>query len=112
MRFKEVVEEIVEEYGSDLSNENIYIRIEAEQKHIEDLSVERNNQEIIVTQFYTKNGDLMRDPEVRFQIQEDGSWKPVSYRLDPSVYQYCGDGLDLDDVLSTWATNLEEQFLP
>lgn len=112
MRFKEVVEEIVEEYGSELSNENMYIRIESDADYIEDLSVERIDKEIIVTQFYTRRGDLMRDPEVRFLVEEDGSWKPVSYRLDPSVYQYCKDGLDLDDVLSTWATNLEEQFLP
>jgi hypothetical protein len=54
----------------------------------------------------------MRDPEIRFEIEEDGSWKPVSYRLDPSVYKYCGDGLDLDDLLEAWSTNLEEQFLP
>jgi len=112
MSFQDVIRSIVEEYGSDLDNQNMYIRIESDREYIENLSVERIDKEIIVTQFYIRRGDLMRDPEVRFEIQDDGSWKPVSYRLDPSVYQYCGDGLDLDDVLETWATNLEEQFLP
>jgi hypothetical protein len=49
----------------------------------------------------------MRDPKIRFEIEEDGSWKPVSYRLDPSVYQHCGDGLDLDDLLEVWSTILK-----
>ena len=36
---------------------------------------------------YEQNGDIMRDPEVTFLIQ-DGIWQPMSYQLDKlGIYQ-------------------------
>ncbi len=36
------------------------------------------NREIVVSQYYIKNGDVMYDPEVIFKVQQDGSLKAVS----------------------------------
>ena len=42
---------------------------------------------ISVAHYYEQNGDLMRDPEMVFEVSPDG-WEPVSYRQDNlGVYQ-------------------------
>jgi len=110
-QFKDVIKRIVRSEGESIENEDLYLDIEAESDAIEDLNIERHGNELIVCQYYIRRGDLMRDPEVRFQIQDDGSWKPVSFRDDPYTNKRSSKGLEITNFLSTWAVNLEHQFL-
>jgi hypothetical protein len=42
---------------------------------------------VSVAHYYEQNGDLMRDPEIVFEVGPDG-WDPVSYQQDNlSIYQ-------------------------
>jgi len=75
-----------------------------------DLSIERHGNELIVCQYYIQRGDLMRNPEVKFRIEADGTWTPVSYRVDPlNTYEYSTEGVPIDDMLDVWAENLRAQ---
>ena len=109
--FKDVIKRIVRSEAESIENEDLYLNIEAESDAIEDLNIERHGDELIVCQYYMQRGDLMRDPEVRFQIQDDGEWKPVSFRDDPYTHKRSSKGLEITNFLSTWAVNLEHQFL-
>lgn len=74
-----------------------------------DLTIEKIYEEkIAVTHYYTQRGDLMRDPEVVFDIS-GGEWIPVEYRQDPGIRQQDMDGLDLGGFLETWNKNLRNQ---
>lgn len=47
----------------------------------EDLTIEKlADNRISVAQTYTQRMDLMRDPEIVYEIEEDGDWKPVEYQ--------------------------------
>ena len=109
--FKQVVKRIVDSNGESLENEDLYLDIESGSDAIENLSIERHDDELIVCQYYIQNGDYMRVPEVRFRIEDYGEWLPVRYRMDPNTYQYSPKGLEITNVLSVLAVNLEEQFL-
>ena len=37
---------------------------------------------ISVAHYYEQNGDAMRDPEMVFEVSQDGHWHPVSYCQD------------------------------
>jgi Domain of unknown function (DUF6908) len=37
---------------------------------------------ISVAHYYEQNGDLMRDPEMVFEVNQAGEWEPVSYQQD------------------------------
>lgn len=75
-------------------------------------------------QWYVQNGDLMRDPDMTFSVNEStGSVLPLSYQLDAlAVYQEVfrrnSAGqlmyskrllIDLDEFLWSWLKNLSEQ---
>jgi hypothetical protein len=52
----------------------------------------------------------MRDPEVSFRIEADGTWTSVSYRIDAlDTYEYSTEGVPIDDMLDVWAENLRAQ---
>ena len=108
--FKITVKTIIEFYGGDIGNEELYLDIDSGRDYIEDLSIKRHRNELVVRQYRTQRGDLIRDPEVRLDIS-NGDWEAVEYREDPHTHQIDHDGLQLDDFLCRWATNLEEQFL-
>jgi hypothetical protein len=76
-----------------------------------ELNIERHGNELVVCQYYLQRGDLMRDPKIRFRIEDD-EWIPISYRQDPSVRQYSADGIEIDEDLQTWAENLQSQGFP
>ena len=43
---------------------------------------------VSVAHYYTQNGDLMRDPEMVFEVGPDGAFHPVSYQQDNlGIYQ-------------------------
>ena len=43
---------------------------------------------VSVAHYFEQNGDMMRDPEIVFEIPPGGPWEPVSIQQDPvGVYQ-------------------------
>jgi hypothetical protein len=77
---------------------------------------------ISVAHYYEQNGDLMRDPDLVFEII-DGEWWPISYRQDNlGLFQeavWCDDSSrvmvrqklvrDLKSFARQWDRNLKEQ---
>jgi hypothetical protein len=55
---------------------------------------------ISVAHYYEQNGDLMRDPEMVFEVNPDfwqtGDWEPVSYRQD-NLAMYQQQAVFIDD---------------
>lgn len=37
---------------------------------------------ISVMHFYEQHGDICRDPDMEFEIDQEGTWYPISYRQD------------------------------
>ena len=79
---------------------------------------------VSVMHFYEQNGDLMRDPDMEFEIDGQGKWHPVSYRQDSiglmqeAVFVDDKTGKvmarpklvrDLERFSATWSKNLDEQ---
>lgn len=78
--FRETVECIVSEQGESLESD-FSVDIEAGEETVKTLSVERQGDVLIVCQYGTQRGDVMRDPAVRLHIQEE-LWKPIEYGND------------------------------
>ena len=73
-----------------------------------DLTIEKvRDNEISVAHYYTQRGDLMRDPEIVYRI-EDGNWIPVEYTQDPGIYQRDETGLETE-FPQIWDRNLRRQ---
>jgi len=87
-------------------NENYTI----ESDGYEDLTIEKVGEDrISVAQTYTQRMDLMRDPEIVYEIEDDGDWKPVEYQQDPRIYRHDEEGLDIDSFVNEWDENLKKQ---
>jgi hypothetical protein len=87
-------------------NENYTI----ESDGYEDLTIEKlADNRISVAQTYTQRMDLMRDPEIVYEIEETGDWKPVEYQQDPGIYQHDENGLNMDGFVEQWDENLKKQ---
>lgn len=109
VKFKNIITSIVNQHDEPIDSD-FHLEIESDSDAIMDLSIERHGDELTVCQYYLQRGDLMRDPEVRFRVESDGKWTPISYRIDAlNAYEYSTEGLDIDDVLKTWAENLRAQ---
>jgi len=109
VKFRNVISSIVTQHDESIDHD-FHLDIESGSDAIMDLSIERHGDELIICQYYLQRGDLMRDPEVRFRVESDGKWTPISYRIDAlNAYEYSIEGLDIDDVLETWAENLRAQ---
>lgn len=78
-----------------------------------DLSIEKVYDDVLsVGQYHTQRGDLMSDPEVRFDVSDPDDWMPIEYTQHgfPTVYQRDENGLDMHGFLKTWDKNLKSQF--
>lgn len=79
---------------------------------------------VSVMHYYEQNGDLMRDPDMEFEIDQQGEWHPISYRQDSlgmlleAVFQDPDTGKvlvrpklvrELKTFMRTWSRNLAEQ---
>jgi len=80
---------------------------------------------VSVMHFYEQHGDLMRDPDMEFEIDDQGEWHPISYRQDSlggmiqeAVFQDPDTGKvlirpklvrELKTFMRTWSRNLDEQ---
>jgi hypothetical protein len=75
-----------------------------------DLMVKRvTESRLSVMHATTENGDLIRDPEIIFDVAGN-EWTPVVYRQSPNLYQEDEDGLpDVGAFADTWDTNLRKQ---
>jgi len=75
------------------------------------LTIEKVREDEISVAHYHQRGDLMRDPEIVYRIQENtGEWTPIEYRQDPGIYQRDETGLsDAEDFAETWSENLKKQ---
>ena len=82
------------------------------------------NRLIAISRTGEQNGDLMRDPEMVFEIHAHGMAEPLSFRNDymgmmQEVYRYDDSGKkthvnaglkqDLKSFARTWFTNLKDQ---
>jgi hypothetical protein len=109
VNFRNIITSIVTQHGESIDSD-FYLDIESGSDSIMDLCIERHGNELIICQYYLQRGDLMRDPQIRLRVEPDGKWTPFSYRIDPlNAYEYSSEGLDIDDVLETWAQNLQSQ---
>jgi hypothetical protein len=78
---------------------------------------------VSVAHYFEQAGDLMRDPEVLFEVlPHDGGWSPVSYTQDNlglyhEAVHWSGDTLITDSTLALniaafarqWSANLDAQ---
>jgi hypothetical protein len=79
---------------------------------------------VSVMHFYEQNGDLMRDPDMEFEVDDEGGWHPIAYRQDSialvQVAIFVDDRTgkvmvrpklvrDLRRFAATWSKNLDEQ---
>lgn len=88
-----------------------HYKISADNTHADmDLAIEKiRANEISVAHYRKQYGDLMRDPEIVFQIR-DGDWIPIEYTQDPGIYQRDENGLSsVRAFAKTWDRNLRKQ---
>jgi hypothetical protein len=79
---------------------------------------------ISVMHFYEQYGDIMRDPDMEFEIDQEGTWHPISYRQDSlgmtqeAVFRDAETGevkirpkliRDLKRFVKLWDQNLHDQ---
>lgn len=64
--------------------------------------------ELCVGHYYKQAGDLMSDPEIHFELEEN-IWTPIRFIQDPGIKREDPTGLDLDGFLEIWDRNLQRQ---
>lgn len=122
------VQKIIECFGGLEALKEHHIKLEVE--GFMPLSVEhigtgpRGLPLVSVMHYYQQHGDLMRDPDMEFEIDPQGEWHPVSYRQDSigmmqeAVFQDPDTGKvlvrpklvrELKTFMRTWSRNLNEQ---
>jgi hypothetical protein len=75
-----------------------------------DLTIEKVAEDrLSVMHSFTQNKDLMRDPEIVFDVAGN-EWTPVVYQQSPNLYREDEDGLpDVGAFADTWDTTLRKQ---
>ena len=112
-QFKLAVKKIVAENGEDFEEDHWHVGIDPDESYLMHLGIERHGDELMVMHTYKQNGDMMRDPEMVFRIQDDGDWVPIVFRQDPIIHQIDEDGLGQDayEFTETWAINLKDFYV-
>ena len=109
----QTIETILEIYGIESVDDmtyHDYIKLEADADMplcIEKVAENR----ISVAHYYEQNHDYIRDPEIVFEVLDDGSWVAVEYIQDPFIYKRDEGGLyeALAFAVNTWDKNLRKQ---
>jgi hypothetical protein len=112
--FMNAIQDIINALGHTVTELDVNESFTFEVPGLEDLTIEKISQEptkLSVSQTYTQRGDLMRDPEVVFRI-EDETWVPIEFRQDPQFYEYDENGLNIEGFLEQWGSNLRKQGFP
>jgi len=105
----DVIQEILSQFGVESVEEwEINAPHEIEVKACDPLTIEKVAAgRVSVGHYFTQNGDLMSDPEVRFDVS-DGEWTPVSFTSHPHPLRHDHDenGLEMSSFLETWEKNI------
>ena len=106
----EVITEILGKIGTDVESMEYGEYFILEREGFEDLIIEKKDDGYLsVMQYYLQNMDMMRDPEIVFDVTGD-EWTPVMYENSPMTYRTSEGGLDgLDEFIETWNDNLRKQ---
>lgn len=105
------VKSILEAEGTSVEEMDVNENYSYESDVYENFVIEKVREDVIsVEQYYTQRMDRMRDPEVRFDVSDPDDWTPIEFRQDPGVYDRDEDGIDLEGFLSTWDSNLQNQY--
>lgn len=77
---------------------------------------------VSVCHYFEQNGDLMKDPDLTFEIEPDGTWTPTTYQQDSialyqeAIYQDGGKVMmrpklikELKSFARLWSRNLSDQ---
>lgn len=119
------VQAIIDRYGGIESFAHVTLRVSGFMPlWIENVGYGPNGgPRIAVAHWFTQNGDVMRDPEVEFEVRE-GEWLPLSYRQDSiglmqeaiiedatthKVFIHPKLLRDLQSFVRTWDQNLKDQ---
>lgn len=104
------VVDIIEAHGYDSAQDmEMGDHIKVEVDGFEDLSIEKIlENKLSVMQTYTQRGDLMRDPEIVFDVSGD-EWVAIELRMDPHTHMIDDNGVDEDGFTELWNKNLRDQ---
>jgi hypothetical protein len=109
-KFQEVIIQILN--NNDRGNEfemNVGDYIKLEDEVFMTLVIERVTDKYLSVAHHKKqNGDTMKDPEIVFDISHD-PWLPVAYEQSGLHYEEDPDGIQVDDFLELWGSNLDKQ---
>jgi len=108
----ETIKEILEILGySEITDLGINDSVTINAEGVEELTIERvGDTKISVAHYYTQNGDLMRDPEIVFDVDANRGWMAVEYTHDPFTYDSNENGLPEAQRFSIqWNKNLRKQ---
>lgn len=109
----QTIKQILQIYGIESVDEmthDDYIKLEMDGQM--PLCIEKvGDNRISVAHYYEQNHDLMRDPEIVFEVLDNGVWMPVEYIQDPFKYERDDNGIveALSFAVNTWDKNLREQ---
>ncbi len=73
-------------YDKFMSNPHTYVKIS--NGSYMPLVIEKHDSHIMLTHYFEQNGDLVPDPDMEFQISEDG-WYPVAIQFAIGTYRRC-----------------------
>lgn len=85
------------------------------------LTIEKHSFRVMITHYYTQNGDLVPDPDMEFEILPDGTWRPVATQFAIGFYnvavEYHNGVAEIDqselkkqnEFAEMWAANLNTQ---
>ena len=121
-RMKLVVERILASHGLlEEFQQNPEFAVRIQNEPYLPLTIERHDSEITVTHYFKQNGDLIPDPDMAFELLNDGSWYPVAIQFATGHYRRAMEIRDgkrfvsprevRDQICfsSMWAKNLEAQ---
>ena len=109
---KKLVAEIIKAAGcSPIDELAVGKQIEVSQDGFMDLTIEKvGHDRVSVAHYYTQRGDLMSDPEIVFQIEDDGTWLPIRYTQQPNIHDFDPDGIaHTQPFIDQWSSNLRAQ---
>jgi hypothetical protein len=106
----DAINQIIDSYGYESAEAmDLGDSIEVDVDGFMELVIEKcGEKHLSVAHYYEQRGDLMRDPEVVFSLG-DGEWTPFEFRQDPMFHQHDEDGLDIEEFLTQWNSNIQNQ---
>lgn len=109
--FRNAVEKILTNNGVTVEDMDVGDAVQVDGgAAFQDLSIELiAENRLSVMHTFTQRGDLMRDPDIVFDLSGE-EWVPVEVRQDPvQVHRMDEDGIECGDLLQMWAKNLDAQ---